>query len=161
MKTNDIQQAVSGFTTTAVIGGPLVVRVHKANDVIYAASSRHGFFISVDFKFRQNDALYIGKLAIDPAEQGKGHARSKSDAATGSLAPITSCGLATSSAQIRKDPGCSQGLRLQQKAVHQYSPEVTYLIISGNFFWERGPLPNSCFGHLANLDNGHGCARAP
>ena len=60
MTTNDIQQAVSGFKTTAVIGGPLVVRVHKANDVIYAESNRHGFFISVDFKFRQNDALYIG-----------------------------------------------------------------------------------------------------
>lgn len=60
MKTSDIQQCLSGFRTVAVIGGPLVVRVHKALDTIYADSNKHGFFISVDFKFRQNDALYIG-----------------------------------------------------------------------------------------------------
>ena len=59
-KKNDNQQCLSGFNTVAVIGGPLVVRIHKAQDVIYAESSRHGFFISVDFKFRENDALYIG-----------------------------------------------------------------------------------------------------
>ncbi len=60
MKTNDIQQCLAGFNTVAVIGGPLTVRVHKATDVIYADSNKHGFFISVDFKFKQNDALYIG-----------------------------------------------------------------------------------------------------
>jgi len=60
MKTSDIQQAVGGFETVAVIGGPLVVRIHKALDVVYADSRSHGFFISIDFKFRRNDALHIG-----------------------------------------------------------------------------------------------------
>lgn len=62
MKTNDIQQCLSGFTTIEVIGGPLVVRVHKAKDVIYVGTNRCGYFISVDFKFRQMDALNIGKM---------------------------------------------------------------------------------------------------
>jgi hypothetical protein len=61
VKVKDIQQCLAGFKTVAVIGGPLIVRVHKALDVIYAESSKHGYFISVDFKFKRNDALYIGQ----------------------------------------------------------------------------------------------------
>jgi hypothetical protein len=56
----DIQQCLPSFNTVQVVAGPLVVRVHKAKDVIYADSNRHGFFISVDFKFRQLDAENIG-----------------------------------------------------------------------------------------------------
>jgi hypothetical protein len=65
MKTNNLQQCLSGFSTVAIIGGPLIVRVHKALDSIYADSSKHGFFISVDFKFRKTDALYIGTPGYD------------------------------------------------------------------------------------------------
>lgn len=61
MKSSDLQQCLSGFETVNVIGGPLTVRVHKALDAAYADSNKHGFFISVDFKFRRNDALYIGQ----------------------------------------------------------------------------------------------------
>lgn len=54
-----VQQAVSGFNTTLVIGGPCVVRVHEAHDAALT-HTKHRYFISVDFKFRQNDALNIG-----------------------------------------------------------------------------------------------------
>lgn len=60
MKASDLQQALSGFKTVAVISGPLTVRVHEALDVILA-HTKHRYFISVDFKFRQSDALNIGK----------------------------------------------------------------------------------------------------
>lgn len=59
MTTNDIQQAVAGFKTVAVIGGPCVVRVHEALDVAYTGQKSR-YFISVDFKFRQSDALNMG-----------------------------------------------------------------------------------------------------
>lgn len=59
MTTQDIQQAVSGFKTVDVIGGPYVVRVHEALDAALAHTASR-YFISVDFKFRQNDALNIG-----------------------------------------------------------------------------------------------------
>ena len=57
----DIQQALRNFKTTLVVGGPLTVRVHKALDTIYAGSNRHGYFISVDFKFTESNALNVGK----------------------------------------------------------------------------------------------------
>lgn len=43
----------------------MAVRVHKALDVIYSDSSAYGFFITVDLKFRESDALYIGKPGWD------------------------------------------------------------------------------------------------
>jgi hypothetical protein len=58
--TKDIQQCVSGFKTVAVIGGPMIVRVHESQDVILQ-HTKHRYFISVDFKFRELDALNIGK----------------------------------------------------------------------------------------------------
>lgn len=61
MKTSDIQQAISGFNTTAVIPGPYTVRVHEALDVVLTGQ-KYRYFISVDFKFRESDALNIGKL---------------------------------------------------------------------------------------------------
>lgn len=61
MKTNDIQQAVAGFKTVAVVGGPMVVRVHEALDASYS-NTPHRYFISVDFKFREIDALHIGTI---------------------------------------------------------------------------------------------------
>lgn len=59
MKTDNLQQAVSGFNTVVVIGGPCVVRVHEALDCSYVHTP-HRYFLSVDFRFRQCDALNIG-----------------------------------------------------------------------------------------------------
>ena len=56
----DIQQALPGFNTTLIIGGPLVVRVHEALDASLSIT-KHRYFITVDFKFRNSDALNIGK----------------------------------------------------------------------------------------------------
>jgi hypothetical protein len=61
MTTNDIQQAVSGFKTVDVIGGPCIVRIHEARDCALSHTP-HRYFISVDFRFRQNDAMNIGNL---------------------------------------------------------------------------------------------------
>lgn len=61
MKTADLQQCLSGFKTVAIIGGPMIVRVHEALDVL-AQTSKHRYLISVDFKFRQFDALHVGEL---------------------------------------------------------------------------------------------------
>ena len=61
MTTKDIQQAVSGFRTVDVIGGPCTVRVHEALDVGYS-NTPHRYFVSVDFKFRKLDALNVGNL---------------------------------------------------------------------------------------------------
>ncbi len=59
----NIQQAVSGFNTVAVIPGCCVVRVHEALDAIFEGC-KHRYFISVDFKFRPLVALNIGKPGL-------------------------------------------------------------------------------------------------
>jgi hypothetical protein len=58
---NELQQCLSGFKTVAVIGGPLIVRVHEALDAGYEGTPDR-YFISVDFKFRASDALNIGQI---------------------------------------------------------------------------------------------------
>lgn len=60
MTTNNIQQCLIGFSTVEVIGGPHVVRVHEALDASYQ-HEKYRYFLSVDFKFRQLDAINIGK----------------------------------------------------------------------------------------------------
>jgi hypothetical protein len=60
MTTSNIQQAISGFTTVEVIGGPCIVRIHEARDAALC-HTKHRYFLSVDFKFRECDALNIGK----------------------------------------------------------------------------------------------------
>lgn len=61
MNQNDIQQAVSGFKTVAIMPGAMVVRVHEAMDAGYS-STPHRYFISVDFKFRKSDAINVGMI---------------------------------------------------------------------------------------------------
>lgn len=60
MTTNDIQQAVSGFKTVGIVPGAMVVRVHEALDAGYGVTP-HRYFISVDFKFRESDAMNVGQ----------------------------------------------------------------------------------------------------
>ena len=59
MNEKDIQQALAGFKTIEVIGGPCVVRVHEALDTVYVGTA-HRYFISVDFRFKNSDACNIG-----------------------------------------------------------------------------------------------------
>ena len=70
MKPFEIQQLVPGMTTLEVIGGPMVVRVHKANDAYYQ-QSRFGHFISVDLKFTRSDAMNIGNPGWDGMTKGE------------------------------------------------------------------------------------------
>ena len=75
MKTSDIQQCMSGFKTTAVIGGSYAVRVHEALDSIYEIT-KYRYFISVDFKFTERDALNVGK----PGHLGLGKSEATKEA---------------------------------------------------------------------------------
>jgi hypothetical protein len=59
MNAADLQQLVTGFKTVAVIGAPLMIRIHEALDSVYEGDASR-YFISVDLKFRRNDALHIG-----------------------------------------------------------------------------------------------------
>ena len=59
MNASNIQQAVSGFRTHDVFCG--LVRVHEALDA-GMEHTPHRYLISVDFKFREFDALNVGKL---------------------------------------------------------------------------------------------------
>lgn len=61
MKANDLQQCLNGFRTVYVADGPLPVHVHEALDKMYVGT-KHRYFITLDLKFRQSDALNIGKL---------------------------------------------------------------------------------------------------
>lgn len=73
MNPSNIQQCLSGFKTTAVLAGPYTVMVHEALDSILGIT-KHRYFISVDFKFKTNDALYIGTpgwLGVSKSEATK------------------------------------------------------------------------------------------
>jgi hypothetical protein len=61
MKASDIQQCVSGFKTVGIYSGPFTVRVHECQDAL-ALHSPHRYCISVNFKFREFDALNSGNL---------------------------------------------------------------------------------------------------
>lgn len=69
MKESDCQQLVPGMATVEVIGGPMVVRVHRALDK--CIPKRYGHFISVDLRFRRSDALNIGNPGYDGMTKGE------------------------------------------------------------------------------------------
>lgn len=59
MKAIVIQQALAGFNTVSVHGAPMIVRVHEALDSCLTGL-KYRYFVSVDFKFKEIDALHIG-----------------------------------------------------------------------------------------------------
>jgi hypothetical protein len=58
---SEIQQLVGGFRTVSIYPGRCTVRVHEALDASYRGQASR-YFISVELKFREHDALNVGKL---------------------------------------------------------------------------------------------------